>query len=61
MSRAWIELPAGSGWADVRLARGAMAGLGYHVEEIRGTGNVMLRLSGSKLEAEQLWVMPGEG
>ena len=38
-----------------------MAGLGYHVEEIRGTGNVMLRLSGSKLEAEQLWVMPGEG
>ena len=58
MARAWIEMPPGSGWGAIRLARTALRELGYHSEEVRGTGNVLLRLSGSPLERSALWVMP---
>ena len=60
MARAWIELPAASGWADIRLARHALHELAYVTAELRGTGPVMLRLSGSKLETGELWRSPGQ-
>jgi hypothetical protein len=60
VARAWVEL-AEDGWAHVRLARGALEDLGYVTEEVRGTGNVMVRLSGSRLSAGELWKMPGQG
>jgi hypothetical protein len=59
--RAWIELPAASGWAGIRLARSALHALDYTTEEMRGTGNVLLRLSGSRLEVSELWRVPGQG
>jgi hypothetical protein len=59
--RAWVELPADSGWAGIRLATVALESLGYYVEELRGTGNVLLRLSGARLEAGELWRVPGQG
>ena len=58
--RAWIEMPAGSGWGDVRVAMGALHELGYVTEEQRGTGNVLLRLSGSRLDVGELWRLPGQ-
>lgn len=60
MARAWIELPADYGWSDIRLTSTALAHLGYTVEELRGTGPVLLRLSGSKLERGALWRRPGQ-
>lgn len=59
--RAWIELPANSGWGDIRLAAVALNQLGYVTEELRGTGLVLLRLSGSRLDAGELWRVPGQG
>lgn len=59
--RAWIELPADTGWGDVRVAGTRMAEMGYVVAEIRGTGNVLLRLSGSQLERGELLKVPGQG
>ena len=59
--RAWIELPRDSGWAGIRLARHALHQLGYTTSELRGTGNVLLRLAGSKLEPGELWRAPGQG
>jgi hypothetical protein len=61
MARAWIEMPAGSGWGAIRLARGRLRELGYVTEEVRGTGRVWLRLAGSPLERSALWVMPEGG
>ncbi len=58
--RAWVELPADSGWGDIRLARGALHKLGYVTEELRGTGPVLLRLSGSALDVTELWRYPGQ-
>ena len=58
--RAWIELPD-PGWAAVRLATAAMHRLGYRTEVVRGSGAVLLRLSGSRLDAGELWRLPGEG
>ena len=54
-------MPAGSGWGQVRVASQTLRELGYTVEELRGTGNVLLRLSGSRLEAGELWRAPGQG
>jgi hypothetical protein len=59
--RAWIELPAASGWAGIRLASVALNKLGYTTEELRGSGPVLLRLSGARLEVGELWRVPGEG
>jgi hypothetical protein len=59
--RAWIELPVASGWADIRLARSALHALGYTTEELRGSGPVLLRLSGARLKVSELWRMPGQG
>ena len=59
--RAWLELPRDSGWADIRLARSALHKLGYRTAELRGTGNVLLRLSGGVLETGELWRSPGQG
>jgi hypothetical protein len=61
MSRAWIELPPDAGWGRVRLAHAALHELGYVTEELRGTGNVLIRLSGSRLEAGEVLRGPGEG
>ena len=58
--RAWVELPADSGWADIRLARAALHKMDYATAELRGTGNVLLRLSGARLEAGELWCYPGQ-
>ena len=57
--RAWVELAADSGWGAVRTVRAALARLGYVTAELRGTGNVLLRLSGVKLERGELLRMPG--
>ena len=59
--RAWIELPEDYGWGDIRVARGTLHRLGYVTEELRGTGNVLLRLSAVKLESGELWRVPGQG
>jgi hypothetical protein len=56
--RAWIELPAGSGWGDARMAAVALESLGYHTEEVRATEGVHVRVSGAPLEVPALWVMP---
>lgn len=61
MARCWMELPADSRWADVRLASVALNKLGYTTEELRGTGNVLLRLPGSRLEVSELWRVQGQG
>ena len=57
MARAWIELPD-PGWGPVQVARSEVKRLGYTAEVVRGTGGVLLRLAGSKLDSEALWVMP---
>lgn len=57
MARAWIE-PPDPGWGPVRAAVGDLERLGYVTAEVRGTGVVFLRLSGSRLDAEALWIMP---
>jgi T5orf172 domain len=61
MARAWIELPAASGWADIRLARHALHELAYVTAELRGSGPVLLRVSGVELETGELWRVPGQG
>ena len=53
-------MPAGSGWGDVRVASGELHRMGYVTEEQRGTGNVLLRLSGSRLGVSELWRLPGQ-
>jgi hypothetical protein len=58
--RAWIELPADSGWSDARLAITGLARLDYTAEERRGAGWVMLRISGARLDRPALWRLPGQ-
>ena len=58
MTRAWVELPRDSGWADIRLAGSALHRLGYATEEVRGAGWVWLRLAGARLDVSSLWVTP---
>lgn len=60
MNRAWIELPAGSGWGDIRLASSELGRMDYVTEEQRMTGVVLLRLAGSKLGRGELWRLPGQ-
>lgn len=60
MARAWIELPADSGWGDIRVAASDLKRLDYVTEEQRGTGPVLLRISGAKLERSALWRLPGQ-
>lgn len=57
MARAWIELPEGSGWGEIRAAIRMLDGLGYTTAEVRGA-RVWLRLSGSALDVSALWIMP---
>ncbi len=59
--RAWIEMPPGSGWADIRIATHAVRELGYGVAELRGTGNVLLRVLGAEVDVSELWRLPGQG
>lgn len=54
--RAWIDL-GDAGWADVRYAIATARRLGYVAEEVRGA-RVHLRLSGSRLDVSDLWIMP---
>lgn len=61
MARAWIELPANSGWGDIRIAASDLGRMGYVTQEQRMTGLVLLRLSGSKLARGDLWRLPGQG
>jgi hypothetical protein len=61
MARAWIEMPAASGWADIRKAHYALHELAYVTAELRGTGPVLLRVSGVELETGELWRSPGQG
>lgn len=58
--RAWIELPAGSGWGDIRIAASDLRRLDYVTQEQRMTGLVLLRLSGSVLGRAALWRLPGQ-
>lgn len=60
MARIWIELPAGSGWGDARVAASALHKLGYVTEEQRGAGFTLLRLSGARLDRAALWRLPGQ-
>ena len=59
-ARVWIEMPPDSGWGDIQLLATSLRGAGYVVEEQRGTGPVMLRLAGAKLERGALWRRPGQ-
>jgi len=59
--RAWIEMQPGTGWGDIRLMRSALRDLGYVNAELRGTGNVLLRLSASVLERGEVLRVPGRG
>ena len=61
MARAWIELQADSGWGDLRVAGTRLIEMGYVAAELRGTGNVLLRLSGAQLERPDLLRVPGQG
>jgi hypothetical protein len=58
MARAWFELPAGSGWADIRHAAHAFHVYGYTTAEVRGTDRAWLRLSGAELDVSAEWIMP---
>ena len=60
MARAWVELPPDAWLAYVRRAASALHELCYATAEIRGTGPVLLRLSGAKLESGELWRYPGQ-
>jgi hypothetical protein len=40
--RAWIELPPEWGWGPGQLLKGKLTRKGYHVEEHRGVGRVVL-------------------
>ena len=60
MARAWIEFPADTGWGDVRVAGTRLIELGYVAAELRGSGNVMLGLSGAQLERPDLLRVPGQ-
>ena len=60
MPRAWIEFPADTGWGDLRVAGTRLIELGYVTAELRGTGNVLLRLSGAQLERGELLRVPGQ-
>ena len=59
--RAWFELPRDAGWADIRLTAASLHKLGYSTAELRGTGAVLLRLSGGKVDTGELWRSPGQG
>lgn len=48
MPRAWIECPSDWGWGQTQLLKGTLYSLGYYVSEWRGTGQVVLELTGSK-------------
>ena len=61
MARAWIEFPADTGWGDLRVAGTRLIKLGYVAAELRGSGNVMLRLSAYPLERGELLRVPGQG
>ena len=61
MARAWLELPPGTGWAGIRLASHALHELGYLTAELRGSGNVMLRVLGVEADVSEVWRLPGQG
>ena len=61
MPRTWIEFPADTGWGDLRVAGTRLIKLGYVAAELRGSGNVMLRLSAYPLERVELLRVPGQG
>lgn len=44
MARAWIQ-PEDEGWGAVRVVRTHLEKQGYVAVELRGSGNVLLRLS----------------
>lgn len=58
MARAWIELPD-PGWGAVQAARSDLGRLGYVTAELRGSGPVLLRLSGSQLGRGDVLKVPG--
>jgi hypothetical protein len=59
MARAWLDLGPDPAWGQVRVAGTELQELGYVTAEIRGTGGVLLRLAGSRLERGELLRMPG--
>jgi hypothetical protein len=46
--RAWIEIPAEWGWGPVQALKAQLARAGYCTEEYRGTGPVMLAVTGGR-------------
>ena len=61
MARAWVEFPPDAGWGTVRVARTRLEKhLAYVVAELRGSGPVLLRLSGTELEPAEALAVPGE-
>ena len=57
-ARAWIEMQPGTGWGEVRVARSGLERLGYLTAELRGSGAVLLRFSGSPLERAEVLRVP---
>lgn len=41
-ARAWLEFPPGTGWGDIASRKTLLEHGGYHIEEYRGEGLVML-------------------
>ena len=49
MMRAWVEVPGDlAGWGALRILRGRLENNGYHTEEYRLAGGVMIQLTGSR-------------
>ena len=52
MAAAWIEVPDESaGWGPVRILRGRLTDDGYHTEEHRVAGHVMIQVTGARPSA----------
>ena len=58
--RAWLEMPPGSGWGDVRVAARSLHELGYATAELRTVGGVLLRVSAAEVDVSELWRLPGQ-
>jgi len=52
--RACIELPRDYGWGPVRILRGRIEDDGYQVTEIRSSAHILLAVTGSRTEPEEV-------
>jgi hypothetical protein len=48
--RVWLEIPDGTGWGPLRVIRASLERAGYHTEEHRVAGHLMIQVTGSRPE-----------